>query len=57
MLKMLLIRIHMDPHHLGNPAPDTDAHQIKIRIRIRIKVISWIRIRNNLQMTRQNVGT
>jgi hypothetical protein len=37
----------VDPQHFGNRDPDP--HQIKI------KVISWIRIRINLQMTSQNV--
>ncbi len=42
-----------DPHHFGNPDPHP--HQIKIRIRIRIEVLSWIRIRINLQKTSQKM--
>ncbi len=41
----------VDPHHFGNLNPHPD----QIKIRIHIKVISWIRIRINLQMTSQNV--
>jgi hypothetical protein len=48
--------IRMDSHHFGN---NLNPHQIKILIRIRIwsrvKVISWIRIRINLQMTSKNL--
>jgi hypothetical protein len=40
-----------DPHHFGNPAPDSDPHQIKIRVRIRIKVR---RIRNTDEQSTQD---
>jgi hypothetical protein len=41
----------MDPHHFGNLDPHLP--QIKIRIRISIRLISWIGIRTNWQMTSQ----
>jgi hypothetical protein len=42
-----------DPHHFGSLDPHP--HQIKIWIQIRIKVLSWIRIRIDLQKTGKNV--
>jgi hypothetical protein len=45
----------MDPHHFGNLDPQPDPHPHHEKFRIRINVISWIRVRVNLQMTSQNV--
>ncbi len=47
--------VFWDPGSGSYKNPDVHPRQIKFRIRIRIKVIRWIRIRVNLQMTSQNV--